>query len=111
MIDKGTARGDLAGSVTAWSEPGRCLMESIQLWTLWQALLAPYVDCFTKPAFRHFVEWVTGLALNVEEHTITQSLIGLDRPQDWKGLENFAEYGRWDRQQVERVCTQVLEEA
>src|SRR3954447_20747814 len=86
-------------------------MESIQLWTLWQALLAPYADCFTKPAFRHFVEWVTGLALNVEEHTITQSLIGLDRPQDWKGLENFAEYGSWDRQQVERVCTQVLEEA
>src|SRR5205814_2331507 len=43
-----------------------------------------------------FVEWVTGLALNVEEHTITQSLIGLDRVDDWKALESFAEYGSWN---------------
>jgi len=42
------------------------------------------------------VQWVTGLALNVEEHTITQSLIVLDRVPDWKALEAFAEYGRWN---------------
>lgn len=45
---------------------------------------------------QRFVEWVTGLALNVEEHTITQSLIGLDRVPDWKALESFAEYGSWN---------------
>ena len=39
-----------------------------------------------------FVEWVTGIALNLEEHTITQSLIGVSAPQDWKALESFAEY-------------------
>ena len=42
------------------------------------------------------MEWVTGLALNVEEQTITQSLVGLDRPEDWKALESFAEYGAWN---------------
>jgi len=51
---------------------------------------------------RRFVEWVTGLALNVEEHTITQSLIGLDRVQDWKVLESFAEYGYWSERLLQR---------
>jgi hypothetical protein len=51
---------------------------------------------FTRRGQRRFVELVTGLALNVEEHTITQALVGLDRPQDWKALESFAEYGSWN---------------
>jgi hypothetical protein len=84
-------------------------METSQLWTLWQELLAPYGPCFTRPGFRRFVEWVTGLALNGEEHTITQSLIGLERTDDWKNLENFAEYGAWDQQAVERVTARQLE--
>jgi hypothetical protein len=51
---------------------------------------------FTQRGKQRFVEWCTGLALNVEEHTITQSLIGLGRAGDWKALESFAEYGSWD---------------
>jgi hypothetical protein len=86
-------------------------VETIVLWTLWQATLAPYAGCFTQPGFRRFVEWVTGLALNVEEHTITQSLVGLDRTQDWKALEAFAEYGTWHEHQVEQVTAQLLEGA
>jgi hypothetical protein len=84
-------------------------MEATQLWTHWQALSAPYTHCFTRPGFRRFVEWTTGLALNCEEHTITQSLIGLERTADWKNLENFAEYGSWDVQAVEQVTAQQLE--
>jgi hypothetical protein len=42
---------------------------------------------------RRFVEWVTGLALNVEAHSVAQSLVGLDRADDWKALEEFAECG------------------
>jgi hypothetical protein len=80
------------------------------LWLLWQAILAPYAACFTRPGFRRFVEWLTGLALNVEEHTITQSLIGLERTDDWKALEAFVEYGAWDRDEVERVTAQLLED-
>jgi hypothetical protein len=71
-------------------------MHANQLWSIWQALTLDVAVGFTQPGQRRFVEWVTGLALNTEEHTITQSLIGLDRVQDWKALESFAEYGCWN---------------
>ena len=71
-------------------------MNATQLWLLWQGILVPLAAGFTRRGQQRFVEWATGLALNVEEHTITQSLVGLDRPQDWKALEAFAEYGAWD---------------
>jgi hypothetical protein len=73
-------------------------MQAKQLWSIWQALALSVALGFTTVGRRRFVEWVTGLALNVEEHTITQSLVGLDRTQDWKALESFAEYGAWDDQ-------------
>src|SRR4051812_8720278 len=78
---------------------------------LWQAQLDPYAPCFTRPGFRDFAIWGTGLALNVEEHTITQSLVALDRPQDWKALEAFAEHGAWDEPRVERTNARALEDA
>jgi hypothetical protein len=71
-------------------------MKAIHLWTLWQAILLSLAAGFTRRGRQRFVEWVTGLALNVEEHTITQSLIGLERVPDWKALESFAEYGSRD---------------
>src|SRR5439155_19354552 len=46
-----------------------------------------------------------------EEHTITQSLVALDRTDDWKALESFAEHGAWDEHQVERNNAQLLEDA
>jgi hypothetical protein len=85
-------------------------MYATPLWPLWQELLEPFALAFTRPGFPRFVEWITGLALNVEEHTITQSLIGLDRPGDWKALEAFAEYGHWEQPQVEYVLAQLLDE-
>ena len=33
--------------------------------------------------------------LNVEEHTLTPSVLTLDRPADWKTMETFAETGAW----------------
>jgi hypothetical protein len=71
-------------------------MKAIRLWSLWQAILVPLAVGFSRRGQQRFVEWVTGLALNVEEHTITQSLIGLDRVPDWRALESFAEYGAWN---------------
>jgi hypothetical protein len=71
-------------------------MKATWLWSLWQAILLSIALDFTRRGQQRFVEWVTGLALNVEEHTITQSLVGIDRPGDWKALESFAEYGSWD---------------
>src|SRR6185312_2612481 len=86
-------------------------MHTNRLWSLWRSLILGLATGFTRPGQRRFVEWITGLALNVEEHTITQSLVGLDRPQDWKALEAFAEHGAWDEPQVERTNAQLLEDA
>ena len=87
-------------------------MEAIALWLLWQAALDPYAACFhDRRGFRRFVEWITGLALNVKEHTITQSLVGLQREQDWQALEAFAEYASFDTRDLERVTARVLEDA
>jgi hypothetical protein len=74
-------------------------MHAKRLWSIWQALVLSMALGFgQRRGQQRFVEWVTGLALNVEEHTITQSLVGLDRVPDWKALESFAEYGSWNLQ-------------
>src|SRR4051794_1425424 len=85
-------------------------MQATQLWSQWQALLEPFAEAFTYPGFQRFTEWLTGLVLNVEEHTITQSLVALDRPGDWKALEAFAEHGAWNQATVERVAAQRLDQ-
>lgn len=86
-------------------------MQATLLWSHWQDLLQPCACAFTTPGFHRFTEWITGLALNVEEHTITQSLVGLDRPHDWKALETFAEYGAWDQPTLERAIAGLIEQA
>src|SRR5713101_4308329 len=86
-------------------------MQATQLFQLWQALLLPCADAFTFPGFQRFQEWLTGLVLNVEEHTITQSLVGLGRPQDWKALESFAEYGAWDQDALELASAELIDQA
>jgi hypothetical protein len=76
-------------------------MHANAVWPTWQALALEVAGGFTQPGQRRLVEWITGLALNVEEHTITQSLIGLERVPDWKALESFAEYGAWNERSLE----------
>jgi Transposase DDE domain len=71
-------------------------MKTTRLWSLWQGILLSIAFGFTRQGTKRFVEWATALALNVEEHTITQSLVGIDRVGDWKALESFAEYGSWN---------------
>jgi hypothetical protein len=84
-------------------------MHAKRLWSAWQALALAVAWGFTQPGRRRFVEWVTGLALNAEEHTITQSLLGLDRAQDWRALESFAEYGHWELPLLERATAQAID--
>ena len=86
-------------------------MPATQLWSHWQDLLRPCATAFTPRGFQLFTEWLTGRALNVEEHTITQSLVGLDRPQDWKALEAFAEYGSWDQDALEHASATLIDQA
>jgi hypothetical protein len=86
-------------------------MHPKRLWSLWQALVLRLAAGFTRAGRRRFLEWVTGLALNVEEHTITQSLVGLDRPGDWKALEAFAEYGAWHERLLQRGLGWAVDQA
>lgn len=48
----------------------------------WKALPWFFAWAFTRPGFRRFAEWVTALAINSEEHTITQSVIAIERVAD-----------------------------
>ena len=57
------------------------MTEATLTWSHWQALLNAFACCFTRRGFRRFAEWITAMALNVEEHTITQSVLALDSPQ------------------------------
>src|SRR6202140_2771258 len=88
----------------------RCEMKANWLWSLWQGILLSMALGFSRQGEKRFVEWATGLALNIEEHTITQSLVGLDRPQDWKALESFDEYGAFDIRLVQYSLACDLEE-
>jgi len=87
------------------------MMHAKLFWSIWQALLRPFSWCFTRPGYRRFVEWITALALNVEEHTITQSVLAIERPADWKALETFAEVGAWDGDAVAATLARQVEEA
>ncbi|MBV8128808.1 MAG: hypothetical protein JO114_14265 [Planctomycetaceae bacterium] len=48
------------------------------------------------------------MALNVEEHTITQSVLALEQPAAWKALESFAEYGSWHQDRVTWALTHLI---
>jgi hypothetical protein len=85
--------------------------QATSLWSLWQRLLQPFACVFTRPGYRRFVEWVTALALNVEEHTVTQSAVAVERLGDWRAMERFAEYGAWDSAAVTRRLTRMVEQA
>ena len=39
-------------------------------WSIWQALLKTFAWAFTCRGFHRFAEWITAMALNIEEHTI-----------------------------------------
>src|SRR5512143_1092482 len=81
------------------------------VWSLWQSLLSAFAWAFTRRGYRRFVEWITALALNVEEHTVTQSVVAIERVGDWRAMERFAEYGAWDSAAVTRRLTRLVEQA
>jgi hypothetical protein len=87
------------------------MTEATRLWSIWQGLLSPFAWAFTKAGYRRFAEWITALALNVEEHTITQSVLAIERPDDWKAMESFAEYGAWRGGPITRTLTRLVETA
>ncbi len=87
------------------------MRQATLIWSLWQRLLQHFASAFTRPGHRRFVEWVTALVLNVEEHTITQSVVAIERTADWKALESFAEYGAWNSDAVTAALSPLIHQA
>jgi hypothetical protein len=65
-------------------------------------LLEEFRTVFTLGGWVRFVQWVTGMVLVSEEHTITQIRTALELEDQWRNVERFAEYGSWNREAVER---------
>ena len=84
------------------------MTEAKLTWSIWQALLNAFAWAFTRHGFHRFAEWITAMALNVEEHTITQSVLALEQPAAWKALESFAEYGSWHQDRVTWALTHLI---
>jgi DDE superfamily endonuclease len=82
-----------------------------QLWSIWQALLQRFAWGFSQRGFLRFAEWITAMAINVEEHTVTQSVLALQLPFDWKAMESFAEHGAWHTDRVTRSLVNLAETA
>jgi hypothetical protein len=87
------------------------MAQATRLWSVWQSLLSSFAWVFTRPGFRRFAEWITALAINPEEHTITQSVTAIERIADWKALETFAEYGAWRTDSVTTALTRLVAKA
>ena len=84
------------------------MTEAKLTWSIWQALLNAFAWAFTRHGFHRFAEWITAMALNVEEHTITQSVLALEQPAAWKALESFAEHGSWHPDRVTWALTRLI---
>ena len=41
------------------------------LWSIWQAMLQRFAWGFSRRGYRRFTEWMTSMAINVEEHLFT----------------------------------------
>src|SRR5262245_11720985 len=110
---KGRLPGGTCRLVTSrWHRKRRRPMrQATSLWTHWQALLGQFAQVFTRPGYRRFVEWITALAINVEEHTVTQSAVAIERTGDWRAMERFAEYGAWYSSAVTRSLARLVEQA
>lgn len=80
-----------------------------RLWSEWQSLLSSFQPQFTRGGWVRFAEWVTGMVLCDEEHTMTQILTSVGLESQWRVAEAFAEYGSWDAEAVERQLFRTLQ--
>jgi hypothetical protein len=67
------------------------MTEADRTCSIWQAPLNACAWPLTCRGFHHFAKWITAMAIDVEEHTITESVLALDQAVARKALESFAE--------------------
>lgn len=81
------------------------------LWRWWQEGFERFRPVFTEPGFCRFLEYLTGLVIDPEEHTVTQAVTSLGREDDWAAVEAFLERGRWETDRVEAATWRAIAEA
>jgi DDE superfamily endonuclease len=79
-------------------------------WMWWLSWLSSFATVFTRPGWVRFVQWVTGMVLCWEAHTLTHILTALGLQSRWRVPEHFAEYGAWDREAVARQTLRLIEQ-
>jgi hypothetical protein len=82
--------------------------QATPLWGWWLSWLSAFAPVFTRPGWVRFVQWVTGMVLCWEEHTLTQILTAMRLESRWRVLEPCAASGVWDREAVERQTLRLL---
>ena len=72
-----------------------------------------FKDCFTAPSVRHFAVLITGWALTVGTHTISQVILttGLHESEHFINLYRFLSHGKWDSDKVAFVIFKTIVEA
>jgi hypothetical protein len=79
------------------------------LWSIWQdlarslrlGLLSARIPPLRRVDHRH--------GHQCRRTHVTQSVLALERPFDWKAMESFAEYGAWHPDRVTRSLTGLVE--
>jgi len=77
--------------------------------TIWQSWLEGFQALFTRGGWARFYSWITGIVGCDEEHTMTQILTSMGLQSHWHAMENFIEYGSWDREGVERQLIRLID--
>jgi hypothetical protein len=96
--------------MVAGQKRGSVISEAILFWAWWQALKSAFASVFTRPGWVRGVQWIVGMVVRWEEHTLTQILKALGLESRWRVLERFAESGAWDRAAVDRQTWRLFEE-
>ena len=80
-----------------------------QLKSWWQTLLAGFGPVFTPAGWVRFGQWGTEIVMGWEKHAIAQIPVPMDLESLWRAMEQFAEYGAWDRPAVKQPMISLIE--
>jgi hypothetical protein len=69
-----------------------------------------FADCFTSPSLRHFAVLITGWALTVGVHTISQVILtcGLHESEHFTSIYRFLQKAKWAPDQVAFVVFRII---
>lgn len=80
-------------------------MNPSQVVDMWTALVSEFQSSFTRPGGAHLGALLTGGVVAEDRPLVTESVIALDRQDQWRSEEWFLEEGKWPTGEVEvKIC-------